>query len=50
VTPELLLELAALVPVNPAENSRELWRRQAIGNPVAPVLGEPVLLGERLQS
>jgi len=50
VAPKLLLELATLVPVHPAENTRELWRRQAIGDPVTPVLGEPVLLGERLQS
>jgi len=50
VAPEFLLEAAPFVPVDPAEDPGEGGRRRAVRDPVAPVLGEAVLLGHRAQA
>lgn len=50
MTPELVLELLALVPVDPAEEARVMRGAGAVGDAVGPVLREAVLLREALQA
>lgn len=47
---ELVLQLATLVPVDPAEHPRIVLWRAAVGDPVRPVLGQSVLPGRGFQA
>lgn len=50
VTPQFVLQLAPLVPVDPAEHFRIVFRRTAVRDAMRPVLGQAVLTCGRLQS
>lgn len=47
---QFVLQLLALVAVDPAEQFGVVRRTGAVGDAVGPVLGEAVLLGEALET
>lgn len=50
MAPQLVLQFPALVPVDPTEDLRIVFRRTAVGDAMRPVLGEAMLTRRRLQS